>query len=219
MNISNALIYCRVSTPRQAHSGHYSLAAQFLACKSYCDSHNLPIKSTFHDVNSARDILKLPNLQSLASSSQSGDVIIFYDVSRFSRNVAQGISLLNSLSSKGVSVFSVKERCSYLETHDIHLFNILLCSSEYESRLLSDRVKQSFQFRKFSQSLSFPNSLILPLTFPKIEMPSLSPLTDDYPSDHSIKNIEPSSLPTKPPKKSHISHLHPIKRTKKRITS
>jgi DNA invertase Pin-like site-specific DNA recombinase len=75
--------------------------------------------------------------------------IIIYNITRFSRNVLQGLSVLDKLNKRGVKIYSVMEKCWYhsnATTADKHLFRSTLCVAENESNMISDRVRGSFSY-------------------------------------------------------------------------
>lgn len=88
---SKALIYCRVSSKRQAHEGS-GLDSQEHRCRQHAERNNLEVEAVFpDDVSGGGDFMKRPGmvalLSYLAAKPNETFVIIFDDLKRFSRDI------------------------------------------------------------------------------------------------------------------------------------
>ncbi|VVU95174.1 Resolvase, N terminal domain [seawater metagenome] len=143
-------LYCRVSSEKQADfkNGHTSLEVQQNALYKYCEENDIDVEHCYYDIYSARDMSKLYYLNHLISICKKDDKILFYDVTRFSRNTQQALNILEKLAEKGISVFSVNDVCGYSSISQKNMFRVLLSKAENESDLLSSRIKASVNFRR-----------------------------------------------------------------------
>ncbi len=79
-----AIIYCRVSTKSQnSKEGSVSLSMQHKTIEDYCESKDIPIRSSYEEIGSARDIKQRPIWRKIMKEAEPGDIIMVYDVSRF----------------------------------------------------------------------------------------------------------------------------------------
>ena len=81
-------IYCRVSSLNQSNymEGHTSLETQEQVCRDYANKNGFTVKNVYKDVCSGRDMDKQKSLKKLVRNLYSGNTLIFYEASRFSRN-------------------------------------------------------------------------------------------------------------------------------------
>ena len=145
MNL-NAYIYCRISTKYSKTS--HSLDTQEDQCIEYCKSRGLNVKEIIRDQKSSRNMTNYYTLTNLINKMNYGDMLIIYDVSRFSRNVLKGIELLDGMSEKGIHIYSVKENINYEDSMNKHLFRVFLNQAEYESDTISIRTTNSARHLK-----------------------------------------------------------------------
>lgn len=145
----SAIIYCRVSSKQQDNlqNGNISLDVQENECRNYCKSNNIKISEVVREICSGTNMKQQILLQNILKN-ESNKKLIFYNISRFSRNVKDAIDFIQKLKKNNVNVYSVKEKCGYETSEEIHLFQITLSSSENETRRLSERLKKSKEFRK-----------------------------------------------------------------------
>ncbi len=148
--MTRAFIYIRVSSESQddAAHGHISLSVQEHECYKYCSDMHYPIEAIYGDIGSARNMNKLPYFQKMLREVKDGDIIVFYNITRFSRNTRQALNTINKLINKGVSLYSVGEKCGYDTTATKHLFRTTLVVAENESDMISDRIKANIRYRK-----------------------------------------------------------------------
>ena len=127
--------------------GHASLETQIQVCSEYANKNNYKVESVYQDVCSGRNMDKQTNLRKLIRKIKSGDTLIFYEASRFSRNTLQALDCFNKLKKKGVFI-QVVDECGYTNDSDKYKFRILFPKAENESDMISERVKKSVAFRR-----------------------------------------------------------------------
>lgn len=143
-------IYCRVSSLNQSNymEGHTSLETQEQVCRDYANKNGFTVKNVYKDVCSGRDMDKQRSLKKLAKNLYSGNTLIFYEASRFSRNTLQALACLDKLKKKGINIYSVSDECAYQTNSDKYKFRLLFPKAENESDMISERVKKSVLFRR-----------------------------------------------------------------------
>jgi DNA invertase Pin-like site-specific DNA recombinase len=107
----NAVIYCRSSTIDQNNFNHCSIDTQLFNCRQYCDQNKLKIISMSSEMCSATKSANQKALLKLVDEFKNINLIV-YDASRFSRNILEGIILLNKCREKNIIVHNVKDNYS-----------------------------------------------------------------------------------------------------------
>jgi DNA invertase Pin-like site-specific DNA recombinase len=101
---------------------------------------------------SARIPKKLPKLNSIIRSVKKDTVVVFYSVDRFSRNVKEGLELLDRIIDKEGSWYFIKEAVSsdeYVKDPiKKQVVVMALMNAEIESQQISNRVTRTVRFRK-----------------------------------------------------------------------
>src|SRR3990167_6209596 len=110
----NGYIYCRVSSKQQSNytAGHISLDVQEINCKEYAHIQGITIMKVVKEISSARNMKKLRNLKSLIAvikKTKEPAILLINNVSRFSRNTLEALTLINDLNKRNITVFSVQE--------------------------------------------------------------------------------------------------------------
>lgn len=143
-------IYCRVSSLNQSKylEGHTSLETQEQICKDYASKFGYIVKNVYRDVCSGRNMDKQYGLKKLIRNVYTGNTLLFYEASRFSRNTLQALACLDKLEKKGVKIYSVSDDCTYNSNSDKFKFRMLFPKAENESDMISERVKKSVLFRR-----------------------------------------------------------------------
>lgn len=148
-----AYIYCRVSSKAQNNmvAGHISLKVQIDLCEKYAESKGMYIEDTVEEIGSGRNVSKQKHLLELIdeiTTLNCGSYLLIANVSRFSRSTSQGLMLLDKLLNAGCTVCFVQENVEYNSVAGKQHIRMLLSNSEYESDLISQRVKSAFDFKK-----------------------------------------------------------------------
>jgi len=116
--------------------------------RKYATGNNLTVYGCFTDGGiSAANMNNQFALLELKKCLKKGNTLLFNDISRFSRNMTQGVKLLNDLHNRGVKCISVSENLEYNNTNK-EMFKMILFSAEYELKKISNGVKNSITFRK-----------------------------------------------------------------------
>lgn len=106
-----AAIYIRVSTREQAIEG-YSLDAQERTLSDYCKLKQYEISGIYRDEGiSAKDISHRPGMLSLLEDSQQDkfDIVLVWKLTRFSRNMANLMTMCEDLDKRGIALVSYSE--------------------------------------------------------------------------------------------------------------
>lgn len=143
----NAIIYCRSSTPHQNQYTHTSIEMQTFVCREYCYKNELQVVSLVTEVCSARQISNQKKLLKIINNNNDINLIV-YDASRFSRNILEGIQILNECRNKNIILHCVKDSFSTYKYQGYLNFVDGIKNGEAESKLLSDRLKSSIQHKR-----------------------------------------------------------------------
>jgi DNA invertase Pin-like site-specific DNA recombinase len=144
-----AIIYCRVSTKGQSNinQGHVSLDAQESACINYAKQHGYEVTDVIKEVQSARKMNKMYNLMK-AINNKDNVAIIFHNISRFSRNTTDALKLYPMINQKNIKLISVTDNIDTDTASGKHVFRTLLSNAQYESDLISERVRTSLAYKR-----------------------------------------------------------------------
>lgn len=138
----NVIIYCRVSSKNQFIEG-VSLQVQQEKCTKYCREKGYTIKDTILEVASAKKIQKQKKLLHLAKRNDF-DALIIYDVSRFSRNVTDGMNLVQRLSKRKIYIESITENLGTTNSFSYEFTIVsLLNNAEYQLKQMIQKIKES----------------------------------------------------------------------------
>jgi site-specific DNA recombinase len=144
---SGCYLYCRVS--KRPLPNAPSLEVQEAAMRKYCEEQDLEVLGVVKEIYSATNMSRLRGLQYLCTCVSSGQHILVYDVSRFSRNVREALNLLEQLKRRNVRVRAVEESIVYGDTASgRNYFRLQLCASEYYTDLISTKVRASISHRR-----------------------------------------------------------------------
>jgi DNA invertase Pin-like site-specific DNA recombinase len=158
-------IYCRVSSERQYFDG-VGLDFQLKICNDYCDQKGYKVVYVIKEIASAKNMDDQKSLNALACCEMADkpDILLVYNISRFSRNVVQGISMYNKLKEKKIELQSVMENLTSPATlagidsspngtssataSTNFILISLLNNSEYELKLISQRTKHAIKLKR-----------------------------------------------------------------------
>ena len=106
-----AVIYTRVSTLEQV--SNLSLTTQLEACRHYCETHGLTVDAEFTDRGESAKTTNRPQFLTMLEHCQKNkgriDVVVVYNVSRFSRDTHDHLGVRAQLHKCGVALRSVTE--------------------------------------------------------------------------------------------------------------
>ena len=150
--MSAAVIFCRVSTAKQAARNEANLPTQRKRCEDWCRSKELPVLRVFvAEGESAWDTTR-PVFEECLDFIQKNKgrvtVLAVQDISRFSRNIQVQAVTLARLKKLGVNLVSVDE--PMLDSSPVGLLTstILGGISQFYSHSLSSRVRYRFQVNR-----------------------------------------------------------------------
>lgn len=145
---SYVVVYIRTSTTNQNHESQLDECVRYIKSR-YGESTKFKV---YIEKKSARSPKKLRKLGNIVNNSKKGVLIVFHSIDRFSRNVKEGLELLDLIIDKGGSWHFVKESVSSEEyiSNPIkkQMVVMALSNAEVESKLISQRVSRTIQFRK-----------------------------------------------------------------------
>jgi site-specific DNA recombinase len=139
--VSGALLYIRVSTPEQADQVH-NLPTQTRKVEDRCKSDGLPVLKTFVDAESARTDER-PQFQAMLEYCRNhrGKVthVVFADLSRLARNIADQAITLAKFEKLGITPVSCDERIENSAAGKLTV-NLLGMVNQFYSDSLSERI-------------------------------------------------------------------------------
>ncbi len=126
--------------------GNFSLDSQKEILFKYCIENSYNIKSIKYDDGiSARDVSKLHGLQELVREIETGETLLFIDLTRFSRDSIGGIKILEDLHARGVRIYSVLDGMNYDTPVSRHCVRSAISGAQLESDLKSLKIRTSIQ--------------------------------------------------------------------------
>lgn len=143
--IERCAIYIRVSTAEQSMKGH-SLQAQKEYLESYADSHNMRVVGVYADEGQTarKELKKRKAIHALLKDVEADkiDVILFWRMDRWFRNVADFYKVQDVLDAHEVRWVSTSEPNINMETRDGRLsLNLILTIGQNEVDTTSERIK------------------------------------------------------------------------------
>jgi DNA invertase Pin-like site-specific DNA recombinase len=149
---TNAIIYARVSTLKQNTDKSDSLNTQMGICKYYCKKLNYNVISTFGDILSGNDMLKLKTSEILKYSNIH---LIIADPSRLSRNPNQANNFIKKCIEQNITIHFVRDNLKIgnsLNAKD-HVKNLkkvvsLIKSAFIETQILKKRIQSTIKIKK-----------------------------------------------------------------------
>ena len=145
----STIIYARISSQYQAeyNGQHFSIENQINKCTEYCQNNNFLITNIFSEVVSAKDIYKQTALMNILNSNSNCN-IIFYNITRFSRNTQQALHFVNQCKSSNINLHFVEENLQLDHFADMHRLRLGLSQAELESNQTSHRIKSNNRLLK-----------------------------------------------------------------------
>ena len=139
-------IYTRVSSKAQATITNVSLDMQKERCVAEIKTKysEYSFGHYFSETVSGRYLVNQIHLCHLCEIACEGDLILVYNISRFTRDASAGIDLLYKLQSRGINVASVMEQIDYKSHRSV--FRQKLLEANEESDMISDRVTNANEF-------------------------------------------------------------------------
>jgi site-specific DNA recombinase len=143
-----AVIYCRVSTDKQEIDGE-SLDYQEAKCRQYAELHDLDVIAVLREAKSGYIHYSLRDKLTLARQlvrDGLADVIIVFDLRRFSRNFVHSAMIFEEIESSGAEIVSVSENIDNSLTGKL-IRSILAWSAESERHKIVEYANRRWQTR------------------------------------------------------------------------
>ena len=142
--MNNAIIYTRLSSSNQSfNNGIYvSIENQINKCIEYCNNSNISVSETITEIKSAKNIDKQNELLKILNENSNTN-IVFYNITRFSRNTGQAINFVNKCIAKNIKLHFAEENFTIDHFMDLHRLRLGLSQAEYESNVISNRVRSN----------------------------------------------------------------------------
>jgi site-specific DNA recombinase len=143
-----AVIYCRVSTDRQEQDGE-SLDYQEEKCRQYAGLHDMDVVIVLLEAKSGFIHYSLRDKLTLARQfvrDHLADVIIVFDLRRFSRNFVHSAMIFEEIESNGGEIVSVSENIDNSLTGKL-IRSILAWSAESEREKIVEYANRHWQTR------------------------------------------------------------------------
>lgn len=142
--MNNAIIYTRLSSHNQSYNNgvYVSIENQINKCSEYCHNNNLNILEVITEIKSAKDLNKQKELVKILNNNSNIN-IIFYNITRFSRNTGHAIEFVNKCKDKNIQLHFIEENMKIDHYMDLHRLRLGLSQAEYESNVISNRVKSN----------------------------------------------------------------------------
>ncbi len=143
-----AVIYCRVSTDKQEIDGE-SLEYQEEKCRRYAELHDIDIVIVLHEAKSGYIHYTLREKLTFARSlirDHMADMIIVFDLRRFSRNFVHSAMIFEEIESAGGEIVSVSENIDNSLTGKL-VRSILAWSAESEREKIVEYANRHWQTR------------------------------------------------------------------------
>jgi DNA invertase Pin-like site-specific DNA recombinase len=143
-----AIIYCRVSTDKQEVDGE-SLEYQEDKCRRYAELHDLDVVAVLKEAKSGFIHYSLREKLTLARQlvrDGMADMIIVFDLRRFSRNFVHSAMIFEEIESVGAEIVSVSENIDNSLTGKL-IRSILAWSAESERHKIVEYANRRWQTR------------------------------------------------------------------------
>ena len=143
-----AVIYCRVSTDKQEVDGE-SLDYQEAKCRQYAELHDLDVIAVLREAKSGYIHYSLREKLTLARQlvrDGLADVIIVFDLRRFSRNFVHSAMIFEEIECAGAEIVSVSENIDNSLTGKL-IRSILAWSAESERHKIVEYANRRWQTR------------------------------------------------------------------------
>ncbi len=144
--MTNVVLYLRVSSPEQ------NTHIQKLLCDKYIAQHGYKLIKTITEHKSAykknltRELAKfIQNPDNLTNFSK----LIVYNYDRFSRNIIDGIDMIEYLKQHNIIVESVIDNINYETPCGRKALAERFVLAQYESDLISHRVRQAYDYKRY----------------------------------------------------------------------
>lgn len=142
MSKKHAILYDRVSTPRQAEEG-VMLEARSHSLPAYCDLKGWTVEASYTDPGrSGREGRKRPGFDAAMNHAcQQGYVLVVDSLSRFVRSTIDADRALKRLHAAGADIVIVNLGIDTTTASGKLIYKVIAAVAEFESDQISERVK------------------------------------------------------------------------------
>lgn len=145
--LTEAVIYCRVSTEEQAASG-LGLEAQEHRCRSWAEADGLTVVEVVRDEGVSARTLEREGLQRAIALLRPGRVLLAYKLDRLTRTVSDFPTLARRIEAQGGEWATVAERFDTASATGRLVLNVLLALSEHERDQTAERTRQALMAKR-----------------------------------------------------------------------
>jgi site-specific DNA recombinase len=145
--LTEAIIYCRVSTDEQARSG-LGLEAQEARCRAWCVANGLEVAGIFVDDGASAKTLKRPELEKALAALTPGRVLVAYKLDRLTRTQADFPSLAARVDAAGAEWATVEEKFDTSTAMGRAMLQIVLTFSQLEREMTGERTSAALAEKK-----------------------------------------------------------------------
>lgn len=143
--MSRVVLYLRVSSPEQHTHMQKQICEKYINEKQYKIIKIIEEKCSGYKNTNKRQLFTF--LQNLDNEEQF-DKLIIYSFDRFSRNIIDGIEMVQMLEDRNIIVESVIDNINYTTPYGRKMLAEKFIMAQYESDLISFRVKESNKFKR-----------------------------------------------------------------------
>lgn len=129
------ILYTRVSSKDQ---GEESLNMQTQLCLSYLSTKGIKLDLFFSEISSAYNGDQ-KKLNSILDSYSNCNLYIL-NVSRFSRNIVNGVTMLKKSYMKKINIIFIEDNIESSNVNSRHMIRTKILESQHESEMISNRV-------------------------------------------------------------------------------
>ncbi|XID95040.1 recombinase family protein [Paenibacillaceae bacterium WGS1546] len=146
----NAIIYCRVSDPKQVRDG-VSLELQEKECVQLARNKNMNIVRIYKDAGvSGRSEFRdafMQMMEEINTNPSSIDCVIFYQITRLGRKALDVLFTVENLTRLNINLVSVKDDIDYSTLQGKFAIQLLASLSELESNQIKERVIPAMRYK------------------------------------------------------------------------
>ncbi len=140
----SAKAYVRVSTTMQVDDG-VSLETQVTRIKEYCTYMKLDLVKVYEDAGISGKNMNRPALIEMLNEIQSGDNIIFYDLSRLGRDTKDTLTIHETIHAKGATMICLNPNIDFSTPAGEMMMSFLAATYKYERQNTSKKVSDNMK--------------------------------------------------------------------------